>query len=178
MFAKSGEERRLGGNLPPVQMKDLDGDGVDEVLAFFRINSEDRPLKIYIFRVQGDDYVQAALIDGAGTSFHSVRYEDMDGDGAQRSSGEAESIHPLRASGSRAVSSSIHPRLQIHSVRYEDMDGDGAQEIVVSWRVSAEVQALSVYSVRAVSSSIHPRLQRGIGALLSGEWGSPCFLKI
>ena len=79
-------------------------DGVDEVLAFFRINSEDRPLKIYIFRAQGDDYVQAALIDGAGTSFHSVRYEDM--------------------------------------------DRDGTQEIIVSWRVSAEVQALSVYSVK------------------------------
>lgn len=95
---------QAGGNLPPVQMKDLDGDGVDEVLAFFRINSEDRPLKIYIFRAQGDDYVQAALIDGAGTSFHSVRYEDM--------------------------------------------DRDGTQEIIVSWRVSAEVQALSVYSVK------------------------------
>ena len=95
---------QAGGNLPPVQMKDLDGDGVDEVLAFFRINSEDRPLKIYIFRAQGDDYVQAALIDGAGTS--------------------------------------------VHSVRYEDMDRDGTQEIIVSWRVSAEVQALSVYSVK------------------------------
>ena len=95
---------QAGGNLPPVQMKDLDGDGVDEVLAFFRINSEDRPLKIYIFRAQGDDYVQAALIEGAGTSFHSVRYEDM--------------------------------------------DGDGIQEIIVSWRVSAEVQALSVYTAK------------------------------
>ena len=72
---------QAGGNLPPVQMKDLDGDGVDEVLAFFRINSEDRPLKIYIFRAVEEGYEQAALIEGSGTSFHSVRYVDMDGDG-------------------------------------------------------------------------------------------------
>ncbi|MDE6998388.1 MAG: hypothetical protein K2P04_11015, partial [Oscillospiraceae bacterium] len=33
-------------------------------------------------------------------------------------------------------------------IRYEDMDGDGVQEILVSWRVSAEVRSLSVYSMR------------------------------
>ena len=94
-----------GGNqLPPVQMVDLNGDGSDEALAFFRVNSEERPLKIYIFRAVEDDYEQAAVIDGSGTAFQSVRYTDM--------------------------------------------DGDGVQEILVSWRVSAEVQSLSVYTMR------------------------------
>ncbi len=95
---------QAGGNLPPVQMVDLDGDGTDEALAFFRISSEERPLKIYIFRAVGEDYQQAAVIDGSGTS--------------------------------------------IHSVRYEDMDGDGVREILVSWQVSAEVQAIGVYAVQ------------------------------
>ena len=92
---------QTGGNLPPVQMVDLDGDGVDEVLAFFRQSSEERPLKIYIFRAVEDQYVQTAHIDGSGTS--------------------------------------------IHSIRYADMDGDGVQELIVSWSVSAEIQALAVY---------------------------------
>lgn len=95
---------QAGANLPPVQMVDLDGDGTDEALAFFRISSEERPLKIYIFRAVEDDYQQAAVIDGSGTA--------------------------------------------VHSVRYEDMDGDGVREILVSWRVSAEVQSISVYAVR------------------------------
>ena len=92
-----------GSNLSQVQMVDLDGDGEDEALAFFRFTSEERPLKIYIFRAAGDDYQQTAVIDGSGAS--------------------------------------------IHSVRYEDMDGDGVREVLVSWRVSAEVQSVSVYSV-------------------------------
>ena len=94
---------QAGGNLPQVQMVDLDGDGVDEALAFFRISTEERPLKIYVFRAVGDGYQQAGVIDGSGTS--------------------------------------------IHSVRYEDMDGDGVREVLVSWRVSAEVQSISVYAV-------------------------------
>ena len=95
---------QAGGNLPPVQMVDLNGDGSDEALAFFRVSSEERPLRIYIFQAVEDGYRQAAVIEGSGTS--------------------------------------------IHSIRYDDMDGDGVQEILVSWRVSAEVRSLSVYSMR------------------------------
>ena len=95
---------QAGGNLSPVQMVDLNGDGSDEALAFFRVSSEERPLKIYIFQAVGEEYRQAAVIDGSGTA--------------------------------------------IHSIRYEDMDGDGAREILVSWRVSAEVRSLSVYSIK------------------------------
>ena len=74
---------QAGSNLPQVQMVDLDGDGTDEALAFFRVSSEERPLRIYIFRAVEDGYQQAAVIDGSGTAIHSVRYEDLDRDGVR-----------------------------------------------------------------------------------------------
>lgn len=92
-----------GTNLQSVQLVDLDGDGDEEAVAFFRDNSEERPLKIFIFRAVEDSYEQAAIIDGSGTA--------------------------------------------IRSIRYEDMTGDGVKEILVCWRVSAEVQALGVYAL-------------------------------
>ena len=69
-----------GPNRQSVQQKDLDGDGVNEVLAFFSYPG-DSSLKIYIFEMIEDDYVVAEVIEGVGTAFESVRYVDMDGDG-------------------------------------------------------------------------------------------------
>ena len=38
-----------GANIQPVQLTDLDGDGQQEALAFFRKAEDEKPLKIYIF---------------------------------------------------------------------------------------------------------------------------------
>ena len=70
-----------GSNVQPVQLVDLDGDGTEEAVAFFRKSTEEKPLKIYIFRVQGESYEQAAVIEGSGTAIYSISYTDMDGDG-------------------------------------------------------------------------------------------------
>jgi len=95
-----------GTNLQSVQLEDLDGDGTEEALAFFRNNSAERPMKICIFRAVEDTYEQAAVIEGSGTS--------------------------------------------IHSIQYVDLDRMGVKEILVTWRVSAEVQALAVYMLEGM----------------------------
>lgn len=38
-----------GSNIQPVQMMDLDGDGREEALAFFRQSDGEKPLKIHIY---------------------------------------------------------------------------------------------------------------------------------
>ena len=123
-----------GGNLPPVQMVDLDGDGVDEALGFFRVNSEERPLKIYIFRAVDDGYQQAAVIDGSGTSIHSVRYDDLDGDGVReilvswQVSTEVQtiSVYSMKNLEPARLMSAPYARYEV-----ADLDGDDDLELVI-----------------------------------------------
>ncbi len=93
-----------GSNIQPVQMQDLDGDGREEALAFFRNSADEKPLKICIYEVRDEAYQQTAVIEGSGTA--------------------------------------------IHSVSYVDLNGDGRMELLVGWRVSADLQVLSVYDLR------------------------------
>ena len=69
-----------GSNRQAVQAVDLDGDGVNEVLAFFSGTGEN-PQKICIFKKVDDEYETQLVIEGAGTAIESVRYIDMDRDG-------------------------------------------------------------------------------------------------
>lgn len=63
-----------GSNLQSVQLTDLDNDGNDEAIAFFRDSSaESQSLKIYIFRqVESNRYAPALVIEGNGTAINSV----------------------------------------------------------------------------------------------------------
>ena len=70
-----------GANIQPVQLVDLDGDGREEAVAFFRKAADEKPLKIYIFTADGDSYRQTELIEGTGTGVYSIAYADLDGDG-------------------------------------------------------------------------------------------------
>lgn len=72
-----------GSNLQPVQMVDLDSDGIEEALIFMRRSAEEKPLKIYIFRMEGDSYRQTALLEGSGSAIYSISYADLTGDGLQ-----------------------------------------------------------------------------------------------
>lgn len=70
-----------GSNLQPVQLNDLDHDGSDEAIAFFRDSSaESQSLKIYIFRqTEPDTYAPALLIEGNGTAINSAVFCQLEG---------------------------------------------------------------------------------------------------
>lgn len=100
-----------GSNTQPVQLVDLDGDGVDEAVAFFRdLSGGERPLKICIFRANEEaGYDLSITIEGDGDAINSVVY------------------------------------CQLNDKK--DSNGNSPQEIVVGWRISNTVYALSAYSI-------------------------------
>ena len=74
-----------GANTATVQLQDLDGDGESEsTVAFFRVNSNEQPLCICVFRQLPDGtYTEAYTLRGEGTAIDSISYLDIDGDGVK-----------------------------------------------------------------------------------------------
>ena len=119
-----------GSNLQSVQMVDLDGDGVEEAVAFFRKATDERPVKIYFFRSNGDSYEQMALIEGTASSIYSITYYDLDGDGRReilvgfKSGTELQvlAVYTLRGSEPLNLLTTAYLRYAV-----SDLDGDGRQ---------------------------------------------------
>ena len=157
-----GEQRQS------VQLVDIDGDGVNEAVAFFVARTEDNPLKIYIFKTDGDDYVVVDIIEGMGTGIESVRYVDMDGDGSlelvvgwQISSGVKNvSLYSLRSFQNIKIAAADYSALTVF-----DVTGDGLSDLCVVRIATVESPGvLEVFSLmpdgEVVSSAVY--LSEGI----------------
>ncbi len=92
-----------GQNIQSVQMVDLDADGQEEAIAFFRRPADEKPLKIMVFHAPGDSYELLCTIESSGTA--------------------------------------------VDSVYYQDLNSDGRQELIVGWKISADLQNVAVYAV-------------------------------
>ena len=69
-----------GSNRQNVQLRDLDGDGADEALAFLADESGTPTVCVYR-RGEDGDYYLAVIIDGDGSAVASADYADLTGDG-------------------------------------------------------------------------------------------------
>jgi len=71
-----------GSHRQAVQLEDLDGDGVQEAVAFFRMSEGKAPMTVCVFQASADaEYTEVFRLSGEGTGFDKVAYADMDGDG-------------------------------------------------------------------------------------------------
>lgn len=136
-----------GARQEPVQLVDLDGDGVDETVAFFR-DTETGNVKVYIF-TKGDGVYTAMDVDGAGSGVAMVDYADLDGRG------------DLEIVVTYQVSEAVTQALQVYHYdksgvvsiltdscsRYElaDLDGDGLTELFCLTSSGAESPAVVKY---------------------------------
>ena len=69
-----------GENQQTVQGEDLDGDGDEEYLLFAK-STQEKPMRILVFRNIDGTYVNTDTVESNGTSFDQVEYADMDGQG-------------------------------------------------------------------------------------------------
>lgn len=123
-----------GERIQPVQLVDLDGDGDEEAVAFFRSSGDEKPLKVCVFDAEGESYRLLDRIEGPGTSVWSVDYKDLDGDGTLeilvgwKATAELQvlEVYALGEGGARSL-------VRTDYVRYAvaDLDGDGRQGLVV-----------------------------------------------
>lgn len=66
-----------GENQQAVQLTDLDGDGEDEAIVFWK-SGTDTPLTLTIFDKQDSRFVPVAQAVGAGNAFDRVQYAELD----------------------------------------------------------------------------------------------------
>ena len=125
-----------GTNTQIIQMVDLNGDGIQEAVAFFRDSTAEKPLKICIFKQNAKgNYEVFAWIEGAGTEIESIEYRNLTGNS------DSEILVSWK------VSAGVHT-LVAYSVSYgqvaelmrsgytdcvtADVDGDGQDEILLA----------------------------------------------
>ena len=69
-----------GENRQTIQLMDVDGDGIQEAVAFFRDSTSETPLKILIFKQDSkEDYQVYARIEGMGSEIESIDYLNLTG---------------------------------------------------------------------------------------------------
>ena len=74
-----------GENRSSVQLVDLDGDGAEEAIVFFRgaTSATSNDFKVYIYKKNGDDYRCTGSIEAKGAAIQSVEYPTITPDGAR-----------------------------------------------------------------------------------------------
>lgn len=128
-----------GDMIQSVQLQDLDGDGKQEAIAFFRITGEEKPMKIYIYRAVGEEYQVLSVIEGAATAINSIEYVQMDDDPYKELVVSWQLNNSARVLTVYSVGSEVVEllRTDYDSYRLWDMDQDNRQELIL-FRTPAE----------------------------------------
>lgn len=118
-----------------LQTADLDGDGNNEYLLFAKSNSAEKPLRIFIFSGDGEEYWLQDTIESIGSSFDQVAYVKINpGKGTQLIVGHQVSDQVLKSmSVYEMVDGQMERILSANYSRFlcSDLDRNGLSEVFV-----------------------------------------------
>lgn len=133
---------------------------IDELLRLPQPSEEYLDLQDKIDDVIASGAVYSA--PSAGSYRQSVQLHDINGDGV------SEALAFFNVSGEKPLKIYIYRNFageyenvavidgdgtEIESISYSDMDGDGWTEIIVGWKMGADIQMLNVYSLKGFTVS-------------------------
>ena len=137
-----------GENRQTIQLVDVDGDGVQEAVAFFRDTTSENPLKIVIFKQdEHEEYQVYTRIEGVGSEIESIDYLDLGG------SGGMDILVSWQVSGAvhTLVGYTLAEEQPVEIMRSgysqylaTDLDGDGKEEIVLAQAESGSKAQLRI----------------------------------
>lgn len=162
----------VGENQQPVQMADLTGDGVEEVILF-AAGTDELPLKIVVFQRHLDAYSVMTTIESTGTSFDQVEYIQMDQEpGLELVVGRQVSDAVLRNVSVYSFADSTQELLMDANYRKFlscDLNEDGCRDLLVikPGRMEEDNAIAELYTVAngAVERSSESVLSRPVTAL-------------
>ena len=157
VIAQGGEYAAplTGEMIQSVQLQDMDGDGKQEAIAFFRVPGEERPLKIYIFQQMGESYETLAVIEGAGTAINCVEYVQLDDDPVKEIAVSwqiSDKLYSLAAYSIGPDQVEEWMRTDYEAYQFADLDQDGQQELVVFRSPSGAVPQAELYDFDGIFS--------------------------
>lgn len=127
-----------GENRSTIQLVDLDGDGVEEAITFFRgaNAATSNSLQIYIYKKTDDQYICTGSVEGNGTSIQSVEYPAITPDG-RRGMVVAWKL-PQDGVGALTVcdfddtcTAGILLETEYNAMELTDLTGDGAKDLLL-----------------------------------------------
>ena len=140
-----------GSNRQSVQLRDLDGDGVPEALAFLADKSH-TPL-VCIYRRNGDgDYYHDAILPGEGSAVARVEYADLNGDGAAeliiawQGAGDLRLLSVYSLGSPDSASQDCIFSAGCSDFVVTDLDGNGVEDLL-ALQTGAGGGSLTVYDV-------------------------------
>ena len=145
---------------------DLDGDGNDEALVFFR--GSDQILKICIYsHFEDKDFQLASTVEGEGTAIRRVDFADLDGDGMQeiivawQMSTDIRIMQVYSISGwNSAEILSVSDCLDF---RFADMDNDGNTELITLHTIASGLDSISMYKFPVTGEPIRSDAKLSLG---------------